>query len=184
MNAILPEHRWNNVYSSKAMEVLVDGVQQVFSYNWPSKLNEYYEIHGDLLPFLAWQLDALVYDVGGTETAKRNAINFAREINDLIGSEETYRTVLKVVNSSGFLRYTDTTDPDPTDPREISVELFITPPRDRIADQVFIEFLVNAVRKVFPYTIEVTAVHIVQPLRMYNYSAMVLRKINFQVIGF
>ena len=135
---------------------MVDGVGVVLAPLVPPALNDYDNVHESLLPYLAWQRNALAYDVNGTDRAKREAIKRAGELNALVGYDAAFDLLLEISGSSGYLVYAEGASPDYV----LTMSVYITPPLDRLGDAVFVSHLTHAVRKIKGFWVLLGSVHI------------------------
>ena len=151
----LEDGRWDwSWYENVPRRLLTDAVANEIAAPEIARRNDYDNVHESNLPFLAYELNALAFDLGGTEASKRRALNLAHDLNRLIGTEEAFYTLMEVNRCAGFHRYTPGGKP------KTAVELSITPPVDRLADADFITYITDRAKRCWPYTLAVTAVHI------------------------
>ena len=86
---ILPENRWQGIWSPEPMERLVDGFAKAAATSGAtSPLNDYAHVARALLPFLAWQNRAIAFNPDGIESLQRSALAESRELNRLVGTEQ------------------------------------------------------------------------------------------------
>ena len=110
------------------------------------------------IPFLAYQESALAWESGGTETAQREAVKLAAEMNAKLGKEQAYYLLLDSVLAAGYHAYRPM-GAKPSSPYT-GVECFITVPVDRAADADFVRVATETAKQAWPYWLDVTAVHI------------------------
>lgn len=156
---VLDDDRWAWSWSgNEPRRVLTDGVSDILAGNRSSRRNDYGAVHESTLPFLAYELSAIAYDTGGTEYARREALRQSARLNREIGTEAAFYTLLGIVRSAGYHTYASGGTPT----RVQSVECFLTPPVDRDGDAEFIALITDRARRIWPYTLDVTAIHILR----------------------
>lgn len=155
----LEEERWHWDWpGAKPRQALVDAVAELLARRWPADSNDYDRTPLRNIPWLAYQEDALAWESGGTEQAQRNAIKLASHMNTKLGKEQAYYLLLESVQANGYHEYRPS-DAKPDLPYT-GVECFVTVPVDRAADADFVRVLTESIKLVWPYRLDVIAVHI------------------------
>ena len=151
----LAPERWGwSWHDNTPRRLLTDGLGNELAEVKGARRNDYLNVHESFLPFLAYELDALAFETGGTVYARRQALVVARELNQEIGTEAAFYTLIGLNRAAGYHQYSPAGKP------KTGVELFITPPIDRAADPEFILYITDRAKRVWPYTLEVIAIHI------------------------
>ena len=151
--ALLPDGRYGGIYAPPAYRALVDAMAEVVAgLHPPTELTDYANLPEQLLPFVAWQLGAVAFDVGGTEYARRQALHRANELNAAIGTAQAFHILLAINGSTGFLEYAYDADHD------VSVTGHMTPPFGRTADIAFLRYMTDRAALLFPFWMAVTAI--------------------------
>ena len=143
---------------SKPRAALVDALAELLSRRWPADFSDVDHTPLRNLPFLAYQEDALAWNSGATEAAQREAVKLAAHMNAKLGKEQAWQLLMESVLSNGYREYRPE-DAKPDNPYT-GVELYITVPVDREADADFVRTVTESSKLVWPYWIDVIAVHI------------------------
>ena len=155
----LEEERWHFDWAgAKPRQALVDALAELLAARWPVDSNDIDNTPLRNIPFLAYQEGALAWESGGTETAQREAVKLAPEMNAKLGKEQAYYLLLDSVLAAGYHSYRPT-GAKPNAPYT-GVECFITVPVDRAADPDFVRVVTETAKQVWPYWLDVIAVHI------------------------
>ena len=138
--------------------VLTDAFAEAMAARQGALFNDFDNLDPSALPFRAYDLDAIGWELGGTVQAQRNALKRARELNDLIGTEAAFYILLEMNRCTGYHEYR------PTGAKPgaayTGVECYVTPPIDRAFDNDFLLYITDRCRRVWPFTLEVIAVHV------------------------
>ena len=97
----LPENRWAGIFAPTPMRVLGDSITMVLGDRVARPTNDYAQIDASLLPFLAWQTQALGYDPDGTDAQHREALVQARRLHTLVGTREAFNLLMTVLQTQG-----------------------------------------------------------------------------------
>ena len=143
---------------ARPRQALVDAIAELLAGRWPVDSNDIDATPLRNIPFLAYQEDALAWESGGTAEAQRRAVNLAGEINGKLGKEQAYYLLLETTLSNGYHGYRPV-GAKPTAPYT-GVECFITVPVDRAADVDFVRVVTETAKEIWPYWLDVIAVHI------------------------
>ena len=155
----LEEERWRWDWAgAKPRQALVDALAELLAERWPADSSDVDETPLRNIPFLAYQEDALAWESGGTEEAQRRGVKLAVEMNAKLGKQQVYYLLLGVVRAAGYHEYKPA-NAKPAAPYT-GVELFITVPLDRRADVDFVRVVTETAKEVWPYWLDVIAVHI------------------------
>ena len=100
----LPVERWNGYWVWPPGQVFVDKWTPIMNSRLTYPLNDFENQHRSLLDVLAWQNGAIAFDPGGTERQQRLALQNARRLNLLQGSEEAFYILCESNNVLGFMR--------------------------------------------------------------------------------
>ena len=85
------------------MRVLGDSITEVLGDRVARPTNDYAQVDESLLPFLAWQTQALAFDPDGTVPQQREALVQARRLHTLIGTQEAFDLLMDVFQTTGDL---------------------------------------------------------------------------------
>ena len=165
----LDPNRWDWSWQENTpRRILTDALADTMAGRQSRRLNDYQHVDPSILPFLAYQLNAIAFDTGGTDQSQRRALEQAASILASLGSEGAYYALLEINRCAGYHLYRPAGKP------KTGVELFITPPVDRGADMEFISYISDRSRRVWPHTLAVIAVHIltVSELTLTQYGVM------------
>ena len=155
----LDPERWAWTWSGHLpRRLLVDAFAEAMAVRQGAVFNDFDNLDPSALAFRAFDLDAIAWEAGGTIAAQRNALKRADELNDLLGTEEAFYILLEINRCTGYHRYR----PDGAKPDNpyTGVECWITPPIDRAFDPAFLLYITDRAKKVWPYTLDVIAVHV------------------------
>ena len=138
--------------------LLTDAYAEALAGQQGAVFNDFANLDPSVLPFRAFDLDAIGWEPGGTIAAQRRALERAQELNELIGTEEAFYILLDMNLAVGYHEY----KPDGAKPNNpyTGVECYITPPIDRTFDNDFLLYITDRCRRVWPYTLEVIAIHV------------------------
>lgn len=170
---VLPENRWSGVYAPEPMRRLVDGFALAAAQRLAYPFFDLDNQPVNLLPFLAWQFDADAFDLEGQPANQRLAIRNARLLNGYVGTEEAFTVFLGTNLAVGEIEYNQGLTPL----RDVSVDLYITPPPGRVGDARFLAYVVRVARRLFHYTLGVNAVHILSRWTANIYVVMAARPV-------
>ena len=155
----LEEERWHWDWGgARPRQALVDALAELLASRWPVDSNDIDATPLRNIPFMAYQEDALAWESGGTEGAQRGAVQLSREMNAKLGKEQAYYLLMDSVLSAGYHEYRPT-NAKPDAPYT-GVECYITVPVDRAADPEFVRVVTETAKAVWPYWLDVIAVHI------------------------
>ena len=155
----LEEERWHWDWSgARPRQALVDALAEQLAGRWPADSNDVDATPLRNIPFLAYQENAITWESGGTGEAQRRAVKLADELNAKLGKEQAYYLLLESALAAGYHEYKPA-NAKPAAPYT-GVECFITVPVDRAADTDFVRVITETAKAVWPYWIDVTAVHI------------------------
>ena len=155
----LEEERWHWDWGgARPRQALVDALAELLAARWPADSNDLDGTPLRNIPFLAYQQNALAWESGGTETAQREAVTLADEMNAKLGKEQAYYLLLTSAQVNGYHEYKPA-NAKPAAPYT-GVECFLTVPVDRAADTDFVRVVTETVKEVWPYWLDVVAVHI------------------------
>ena len=158
---ILPEERWQGLWSPTPMERLVDGYAQAVATSGATPpLTDYADVDESLLPFLAWQSHAIGFYAEGSETQRREALHLARRLNRLLGTEAALDLLGEINNTTIRLRYlAETTEGTPY-LRHKNVDVDIVQPPAEAIDGDLLEYLRHACVACIPYTLQLRRVNL------------------------
>ena len=139
-------------------QLLVDAYAEALAERQGARFNDFDNLHPSALPFRAFDLDAILWEPGATIAAQRNSLKRDAEFKPLIGTEEAYYILLDVNRCTGYHQYR----PDGAKPNNpyTGVECYITAPIDRAFDSDFLLYITGRAKRVWPFTLEVIAVHV------------------------
>ena len=155
----LEEERWHWDWAgAKPRQALVDALAELLAARWPADSNDLDNTPLRNVPFLAYQENAIAWESGGTGNAQRLAVELAAEMNAKLGKAQCYYLLLESVLAAGYHEYRPT-GAKPAAPYT-GVECYITVPADRAADPDFVRVVTETAKQVWPYWLDVVAVHI------------------------
>ena len=138
--------------------LLTDAFAEAMAARQGALFNDFDNLDPSALPFRAFDLDAIGWEAGGTIPAQRNSLRRASELNRLIGTEAAFYILLEMNRCTGYHQYLPV-GAKPTNPYT-GVECFVTAPIDRAFDPAFLLYITDRVTRVWPFTLDVVAVHV------------------------
>ena len=151
----LDPDRWYWLWDGLVIrQVLTDTFADELARHPLPPLNDVVRQDPSMLPHLAYQHNAVAFFPSGEESERQNSISLARRLNQDIGSERGYSTLMRILSTAGYATYVLNGG------QRTGVQLYLTPPPGRSADAEFIRWITAAVREIWPLDLEVVAIHI------------------------
>ena len=151
----LDEDRWYWLWDSLAIrQVLTDTFADELARHPLPPLNQVDRQDPSMLLHLAYQHNAVAFYPSGKDSEKQESIRLARSLNEDIGSERGYYTLMDILSTAGYATYVLDRG------QRTGVELYITPPPGRTVDAEFIRWLTATVREIWPLDLDVVAIRI------------------------
>ena len=164
---VLPEDRWQGIWSPEPMRRLADGYGVVAARSGETPpLNDYDAIDVSILPFLAWQNHAVAYYVNGSETSRREALRLVRELNRLQGTEGGIDVLISIHNTRGRVVFLAQTYEGTPYLRRKNVDVVIEEPPGETVGADLLGFLFQTMAKMLPYTLQLRRVLVTSALHV------------------
>ena len=159
---VLPEGRWQGLWSPPPLERLVDGYAVAAAISGAtSPLTDYAHVARAVLPFLAWQNRAFAYNPSSIASLQRSALAGARELNCLVGTERALDLLAEALFTKITLRYLAETYEGTPYLRHKNVDVDIEHPPGEPLTAYLQEFMRHAITLALPYTLELRRMNII-----------------------
>lgn len=157
---VLPpkESRYGGLHYDPFMQELADAFAVYAAAHIRAKRNDYQNADPSLLPFLAYEAHAINYTQELGVAFERSSLEYAKRLNELAGTPESWALLCRSLGSGSDLRYTRGGTPE----RNVGVELDIVPPSSIAANVNLLSHLSRVARVLcVPYTLEVVSINVV-----------------------
>lgn len=152
------ERRYAGLHYSPWMQEVADAFAVYAANHIRAKRRDYQNCDPSLLPFYAYEINAVNYTQELGEAFERSSLEYAQRLNELAGTPECWFLLCRSLGSGSALRYRTGGNPV----RNTGVELDIIPPSSIAANLNLISHLARLARVLcVPYTLEVISINLV-----------------------
>ena len=162
--------RYAGLHYDQWMQDLADALAVEIAEHIRAKRHDFQHADRSLLPFYAYEINAVNYTQELGEVFERSSLEFAARLNELAGTPESWLLLCRSLGSGADLRYTTGMNPV----RNTGVELDIIPPSSISANVGLLAHLARVARVLcVPYTLEVVSINILSRILtdVYVYAA-------------